>query len=180
MELLTKLENKILGWTKNVPNLPLSMRKWLAENVWWFTAIASVITGITVISHLLRLQEYLAVLNNPFAPLYSSTTFVTLLAISTVAGLLFSIASCIILGLAVNPLKEKQKKGWVLLFIAWLVAIVWTVVTTVVTLNSLSVFTGSIFGVVIFAVSGYFLFEIHGQFAHVERSKGVKAKKKSK
>lgn len=180
MELLTKLEKTILGWTKNIPNLPLNMRRWLAENVWWFAALGSVLTGITVIGHLLRLQDYLTVLNNPFAPLYSSTTFVTLLVISTVAALVFSIASCIILGLAVNPLKEKQKKGWVLLFIAWLVAAVWTVVTTVITLNPLSVFTGIIFGAVVLAASGYFLFEIHGQFAHVERSKGVKAEKKSK
>ncbi len=180
MELLAKLENKILGWTKNVPNLPLSMRKWLAENVWWFAALASVLTGITVIGHLLRLQEYLTVLSNPFAPLYSSTTFVTLLVVSTIAGLVFSIASCITLGFAVNPLKEKQKKGWVLLFAAWLVAVVWTVVTTVITLNPLSVFTGVLFGAVLLAASGYFLFEIHGQFAHVERSKGVKTGKKSK
>ncbi|MGH7218648.1 MAG: hypothetical protein ACREGE_04375 [Candidatus Microsaccharimonas sp.] len=180
MELLAKLENKILGWTKNIPNLPLSMRKWLAENVWWFTALASVLTGITVIGHLLRLQEYIAVLNNPFAPLYSSTTFVTLLVVSTIAALVFSIASCIILGLAVNPLKEKQKKGWVLLFVAWLVAVIWTVVTTVITFNPLSVFTGIIFGAIMLAASGYFLFEIHGQFAHVERSRGVKAEKKSK
>lgn len=180
MELLAKLENKILGWTKNVPNLPLSMRKWLAENVWWFAALASVLTGITIIGHLLRLQEYLTVLSNPFAPLYSSATFVTLLVVSTVAALVFSIASCILLGLAVNPLKERQKKGWVLLFVVWLVAIVWTVVTTVITLNPLSVFTGIIFGAVMLAATGYFLFEIHGQFAHLERSNGVKASKKSR
>jgi hypothetical protein len=180
MELLAKLERTILGWIKNVPNLPLTMRGWLADNAWWFAALGSVLMGLGVIGQLLRLQDYITVLNNPFAPLYSSSTFVTLLVISTITTLVFSIVSCVILGLAVNPLKEKQKKGWVLLFVAWLVAAVWTAVTTVITLNPLSIFTGIIFGAVMLAASGYLLFQIHGQYAHVERSRGVKAKKKAK
>jgi hypothetical protein len=86
--------------------------------------------------------------------------------------------SVALLALAITPLKAKQKKGWVLLFITWLLGALSVVVTAILTLSVLNFITSVIFGALWVAVGGYLLFEMHGQFAHVERSKGVKAEKK--
>lgn len=177
MKLLSKLEQLVLGWLKAVPHLPNGVRKWLGDNAWWIAAVGAVLTGISALWTLVALFSNMALLGGPATAYYASTTFVAWLVVTTLVSLVFVIIYCVLFAVAVSPLREKQKKGWVLLFAAWLVGVLEVVVSAVLTLNPLTFITNIIFGALWLAVTGYFLFEIHGQFAHVEKSKGVKAKK---
>ena len=179
MELLTKLERTILGWLKNVPHLPVGVRTWLGENVWWIAIIGAAASGISALVMLVKLFDGLAALSSPFVSFFVSTSFVVWLVVGAAVSLVFMAVNCLLLALSVNPLKARQKKGWTLLFIVWLVGLVSVVVSAALTLNALGVFTTLIFGAIGLAISGYFLFEIHGEFAQVQQSRGVKAEKKA-
>lgn len=177
MEVLAKFERTVLGWLKGIPHLPINARKWLGENVWWIVVIFTVLAGLGILALLLTVFGHIAALTSPYVAYFASSTFVVWAIVTTLVSLVFLVIQGLLLAFAINPLKEKQKKGWVLLFGVWLVGVISIVVSAVLTLNPLSFITNIIFGALWLAVSGYFLFEIHGQFAHVERSKGVKAKK---
>ena len=177
MEFIGKLERTILGWAKDVPHLPVGVRKWIADNIWWIVVIGAVLSGISVLVLVGGLFANLSTLSSPIISYYASSAFVGWLVVTTAVSLVFAVIECLLLAFAVNPLKEKQKKGWVLLFAVWLVGIIAAVVDAILTLNVLSFLGNVIFGAVWVVITGYFLFEIHGQFAHVEHSKGVHAKK---
>lgn len=177
MEFLTKLERKVLQWAKGIPHLPIGVRKWLGYNVWWFSVVGAIVTGLASLGLLVGLFGNIATLNSPFSAYYASTTFVMWLVINTAISFVFMAISCLLFAFSVTPLKERQKKGWVLLFAVWLVSILAVAVGAVLTFNPLTFIVNVIFGVLWLAVTGYFIFEIHGQFAHVERSEGVKGKK---
>ena len=177
MEQVSKLERMIIGWLKDVPHLPASVRKWLGINVWWIVVIAVVLSAIAVLGLLSALFTNLAALSGPGAAYYVSATLAGWLVVTTAVGLFFTIVELILMGMAITPLKERRKKGWVLLFATWLVAVVAMVVGAILTLNPLGFIGNLIFGTIWVGITGYVLFEMHGQFAHTERSKGVKGKK---
>lgn len=176
MKFLTQLEHTVLRWFKGIPHLPASVQKWIGDNVWWIAAIATVLTAISTLWLLVSVLGSLSTLASPIVTFYVSTTFVAWVIIKSSIALLFVALECVLLATAIVPLKEKQKKGWVLLFAAWLVSAVSVVINSIVTLNPLGFITNLILGGLWTAVFAYFLFEIHGRFAHVERSKGVKSK----
>lgn len=178
MEVLSKLEHTVMGWLKSVPHLPVEVRKWLGDNVWWLAAVGAVLSGLVALGLFLAILGDLASLSGPVVSYYVSTSFVTWVIIKTIVSFVFLGLQCLLLALAVSPLKEKQKKGWVLLFASLLLSAVSVVVRATLTLSAFNFITDIIFGALLLAVSAYFLFEIHGEFAHVERSKGVKSKKK--
>ncbi len=179
MDALSKLERTIKGWLKDVPHLPAGVRTWLGDNVWWIVVIGTVLTGIGALGLLGALITHLTSLGSPVVSYYASTTFVGWLIVNAAVGLFFTAIEFLLMAFAISPLKAKQKKGWVLLFASWLVAIIAMVVGAVLTLNPLGFVGNLIFGTLWIAVTAYFLFEIHGEFAHVERSNGVKGKKTS-
>ena len=177
MEFLSKLERTVAKWLKDVPHLPLSFRQWLGDNVWWMAVIGTILSGIATLGLIIAFFGSLSTLGTPFISYYASATFVGWVIITTAVSLVFVALECILLGMSVTPLKEKQKKGWVLLFIVLLLGAVSVVVNAILTLNVLTFITSIIFGAIWSAIAAYLLFEIHGEFAHVERSKGIKAKK---
>ena len=174
MEFLTKIERKVLGWFKTIPNLPNGARKWLGDNVWWIVIIVSALMGISILLKLTNLLAKLSQFGTVAYNYYVSSTYTSWEIVTISAGLVFSILEVILLITAVQALKNKQKKGWVLLFAAWLLSAVAVVVNGFLTLSILGFLIVALFGAIGIAVIGYFLFEIHGEFAHVERSKGVK------
>ena len=177
MEFLNKLERTVLGWFKGVPDLPAGGRKWLGDNVWWIVLVGVILTALGVLGSIAALSALVSLLGT-VAITYYTTTAVTSWAIVTgIVSLAFTIIEGVLLAVAIKPLKDKQKKGWVLLFAAWLVAAVGVVVNAILSLNVLGFILGILFGALWAAISGYFLFEIHGQFAHVERSRGVRQEK---
>ena len=177
MEVLSKLERTIKGWLKDVPHLPSNARKWLGDNIWWIVVIGTVLSGLGLLGLLGALFTHLGALGTPVVSYYASPTFITWLIVNTIVALGFTLVTFLLMAFSISPLKAKQKKGWVLLFATWLVAVVATVVSAIMTLNPLSFIGNLIFGALWLAVTAYFLFEIHAEFAHVERSKGVKGKK---
>ena len=173
MEFLTKIERKVLGWFKTVPNLPSGARAWLGDNVWWIAIIGAILTGLSILFNLATLSAKLSQLGTTSYNYYVSSTYASWEIITISVGLVFSILEVLLLIAAIQALKQKQKKGWVLLFAAWLLSAIAVVVSGLLTLSILGFIITVLFGAIGIAVVGYFLFEIHGEFAHVERSKGV-------
>ncbi|MBX9704984.1 MAG: hypothetical protein K5Q00_01920 [Gammaproteobacteria bacterium] len=166
MEFIKKLETTVAGWVKNLPHLPPAGQKWLAHNVWWIALIGAIASGIAVLVSLFGIllggaaASYIYVVDPGFAAWVLLTGIVSLV-FTTVRGLL--------LAMAVSPLQKMQKKGWVLLFISWLVNAVAVVVGAILSLSVIGFIGAILFGAIGLAISGYFIFEIHGQFAHSPR-----------
>jgi len=179
MELVAKLERIVQEWYKNMPHLPDVARKWLADNVWWIAAVAAVLAGIGALSSLSGVFGGLSTLSSPVVSYYASSSFVTLMVIHSLVSLIFLALECAIFAYAVRPLKERQKKGWVLLFASLLLGAVALVVNAVLVFNPFGFVMQLIFSALWWAIGTYFVFEIRDQFAHLERSAGVKSKKKT-
>ena len=177
MEYIAKLERVVIGWFKNIPHLPSGARRWIGENVWWLTIIGLVLSGIGAIGLLLSIAGLATAMSTTAISYYASSTFVALALVNAIVTLVFVVLDCVLLAMAITPLKEKQKKGWVLLFMSLLLGAISTVVTAILTLSPLSFITSMLFGAIWLAIGAYLLSEIHGEFAHVERSKGVKEEK---
>jgi FtsH-binding integral membrane protein len=177
MELLTKLEKTVFGWFKSVPDLPTEARKWLGDNAWWIVIVGTVLAVMSILGSLATLNTRVSLLDTVAASYYVSSAASTWIIVTDIVALAFLVLQTLLLVIAIQPLKEKQKKGWVLLFAAWLISAVALIVNAMLGLSVINFIISVLFGAIWVAVTGYFLFEIHGQFAHVERSKGVKKAK---
>lgn len=178
MEHMSKLERKILKWVASLPHLPEVARKWLGDNVWWIVLVGVVLSVIAILIGLNNVFITLTIMNSVAMMYLTSTTVNSWVIITAIIGIVFIALKTVLMGFAIKPLQNKQKKGWVLLFATWLLGIVDVVVGAVLSLGVFSFIMGILFGAIGIAVTGYFLFEIHGQFAHVQKSAGVKADKK--
>lgn len=177
MDFLTKIEKKVLEWFKSIPNLPKSGQKWLGDNIWWLVVIGAIVTGLSALFTVGSIVTLLSVLGTHVASYYVSAQFTSWSIVTSIVSLVFLTLEAILLFAAIQPLKAKQKKGWVLLFASWLVSAASVVINAILSLNIFGFIISIIFGAVWIAVLGYFLIQIHGQFAHVERSRGVKKAK---
>lgn len=172
MEYITKLENLVAGWTKNVPHLPVAGQRWLGQNVWWIILIATIASGIGILFSIIGIFQTIALLNTFSSTVYGYYAVANISAMTVVASvvsLAFSVALALVMALAIKPLQLQQKKGWTLLFVGWLIQIVAMVVNSILGLNVFTFIFGIIFGAIFLAISGYFIFEIRGQFAHLTK-----------
>jgi len=174
MKFLNKLEEKVFGWFKAAPNLPNEARKTLAENAWWIVIIGITLMVISALRTLDFLEKQVALQSTVVGSYYVSSAASDWTIFTAVVSVIFLILQIVLLAVAIKPLKQMQKKGWVLIFASWLLGGVALVINALLTLGIVSFIITVLFGAVWLAISGYFLFEIHGHFAHVERSKGVK------
>ena len=180
MEFINKIEAMVAGWAKSVPHLPAAGQKWLGQNVWWITLVGTILSAIGLLIALGALFTLIALLGAVSSSIYGAyaTAGVSgFTIIGSVIGLVLSAATLVLMAFAIKPLKDMKKQGWVLLFLSWLVYAVSVVINSVLSLNVVGFILGIIFGAVALAVSGYFLFEIHAQFAHVRTIKAKTAKK---
>jgi hypothetical protein len=167
MKLLHDLEIRLLSYIKNVPHLPASAQKWLGQNVWWIVLIGVIISALAALFSLLAIFGLIALLNSPQNVYYVYGSGVTsYMVVTSFVGLAFSIATLLLSAFAIQPLQRREKKGWVLLFAAWLVSVVSIIVGAILTLNPVSFIFSLLVGALVTGVSGYFLFEIHSQFGH--------------
>ncbi len=180
MEWVAKLEKKAEAWigSLKLPKLPATARRWIGENVWWVAAVLAILSGIGVLFALSGIFSGLAAMTAlPGSWVVGAVTGWVVL--SSVVSLVFTLADAVLLGMAVNPLQQKQRKGWDLLFIVLLVgalSIAVNALVSILTLNPLALIGGIVFGVLWLAIFAYILFEIRPEFAHVSKSAGVKAK----
>lgn len=172
MEFSNKLEALVGGWAKNMPHLPPAGQKWLGQNVWWIVLIGAIVSGIALlfaIGALFTLIALLGAVTASYYGAYAATGVTGLTIFAAIVSLAFVIVRVILLAVSVKPLKAMQKKGWVLLFWVWIIQAVSVIISAILSFSVAGFLLGIIFGAIGLAISGYFLFEVHGQFAHSPR-----------
>jgi len=143
--------------------LPIGVRKWLAENSWWLALIGGVLSLWGAWSFW-QLGHYLSGFNqvaNEVARLYG-TNYSTDLGVMWYVALAGMVIEGVLLLLAVSPLKNMRKSGWDLLFYVSLVSIIVGLVYVLVPGYGLGSLIGSALGA---AISWFFLFQIRSRFA---------------
>lgn len=177
MELINKLERLVLGWVKDVPHLPEAARKWLGINVWWIVLIIAIIGGLGFLGALSGFFTYLSLIGASSSAYYINATYTSVALLNSAVSLVFLGATVALLAFAVKPLKERQKKGWVLLFFTLLVEALSVVVGAVLSFSASAFIIQILFGAIGIAIGAYFITEIHSQFAHPVKAKPVAEKK---
>ncbi|UTX51438.1 hypothetical protein KI440_00540 [Candidatus Saccharibacteria bacterium TM7i] len=171
MDLLKKLEHTIAGWLKSVPHLPAEGRTWLGNNIWWIVIIGAVACGLAIISTLGVLFGSMALFGAVGLPSYVASTVVAWGIVHSLVALVFLVVQGILFVTAIQPLRAKVKRGWVLLFATLLVGALSIVLNAVLTLSIGDFIVSILMGAIGLAIGAYFIFEIHGEFAHDERLK---------
>lgn len=174
MELIGNIERRVAEWCKPLPRLPKFVRVWLVDNSWWMTIVLAAAGIVGALGSFSALLSNVSTLGSPVVGYYASSTFLVWATVRSIIALALSATMATCLVFAVTPLRERQKRGWTLLFTALLVSAVMLVVNAVMTLNALGFITELIFGGFFLAVIGYGVIEIRNDFAHVETSKGAK------
>lgn len=167
MNFIHQLEKTIAGWVKNVPHLPLESQRWLGRNAWSFAIAGVVLVAILILANIVGMLGTISLMS---APLYASVSInadylvLSLIRAGVVIG--FLAITGLILAAAVRPLRERNKKGWVLLFALLLLVAASVLINAILTLNAVFFIVTLLFGGLFIALGGYLLFEIHSQFAH--------------
>ncbi len=158
METVNKLENMVADWYKGLPHLPKGGQQWLAKNVWWI-ALVGVILGIMSIFTVLSVTIFAGALLTAAGGVAGAAVAGFAMIVVWVY-LAVAVVSLIITIMAISPLKAMQKRGWTLIFITILLEAVAQVVYFLFDYN----FFGLVWGLLMSAVTAYFLFEIRSFF----------------
>jgi hypothetical protein len=168
MESIVKLEEMAAERYKGAPHLSKSGQKWLATNVWWITLVGVILGGFGILSIIAAtffasalLVGYAGIAGTALAGLAFSAVLVTLA---------FSVVVIVLMLMAISPLKALNKKGWNLLFLVLLLQIASLVITFLFNYSLM----GLIWGLIMAAIGGYFLFEIREYFTGVKKVQSVK------
>lgn len=159
MEQIKQLEKNIESWLKPVPHLPMTWRKWLAENMWWLTAVGVVFSVMAVLglyqaATFVSTYDKLAEMYSPFVNY--SNQFSGGWSLYIVVSMVALATMVVLMAKSINPLKAMNKKGWDLTFIATLVSAALSIFSVVFNSNSNSL-VASLVGIFI---SVYVLFEL--------------------
>jgi len=165
MDSLHKLEDKIEVWLKPFPHLPPNWRKWLSENVWWLVLIGvilSVIGTIMLAMLVITAMSAVSTVTNVYGAygVNIGQTYTGMWYLSTLISVVFLVVTIVIEAIAISPLKTQNKKGWDLMFLAYLIGILSSVVSAVLTLTIVNLFSAVIGAV----IGAYFLFEVRSYF----------------
>lgn len=166
MDALKTLEQTLVQWHKQSPiHLPASWRRWLGDNSWWLVIIGVIAATLSVIGSLRTLlwTEDLLRTTRQFAESLGVTMPGT--GITHVVSLWISVVTLVAVALiqlrSIQPLREKKKNGWDLLFLASIISLSGSFVSGIVGGSIIS----AIIGLAVTAVISWFiLFEIRGQF----------------
>lgn len=164
METVMKLEATVAEWYKKAPHLPEAARLWLAANSWWMALVAAIITGLTVLGILvpfLLTGAILATIGGAMGVAVGG-----LIIIIVLIWLIVAVVNIVLLGMAVNPLKRREKKGWNLIFFVVLLNLLAIVVKVMFDFEFASLILGALGS----AIAGYFLFEIRDYFVAVRQA----------
>lgn len=165
-KLITDIEHSILKWFKPLPHLPREARTWLADNLWWITALGSIVVAIAAFATLVNIFAYLSFLGNAasYAGIYNAPVYSALWLVDTLVLLAVLCLLAYLYGKAYGPLRRMRADGWRLLFIALLVGVARAVIAAVLSLNPvIAVYTLLASGIAM-AVAAYFLFEVRTYF----------------
>lgn len=171
MSTLKNLEQTLVNWQKNSPvHLPVTWRRWLGDNSWWLVIVGIVLSALSVIGSLRMLlwTEDLLRTTRQFAESFGVTVPNT--GVMYDVGLWISVATLAAAALiqikSIQPLRDKKKSGWDLLFLAAVISLVGSLVSGLVTGS----IVGTVLGIAVAAVISWFvLFEIRGQFLQADK-----------
>jgi len=168
MEGIHKLEDTIEGWLKSFPHLPANWRKWLAENVWWLVLIGVILSAIGTLIIVMAVITAMAWVGTATTYLAANgvnvvQSYTGLWYVASIISAVLLVVTIIIEAMAISPLKVLNRKGWDLMFIAYLIGIVSSVISAVLQMELFNLI-GAAIGAVIGA---YFLFEIRSYFKQV-------------
>lgn len=166
MDIISKLEKKVLEWSRNVPHLPVSGQRWLGTNIWWIVLVCAIISGIAFLISLAGLSTTISLIGAPSSAYFVTTSFTSLAILGYSVSIVFLTATGLLLAFAVKPLQNMQKKGWVLLFMTLLVEALSVIVHAVLSFSVAGFIVEILFGAIGLAIGAYFIAEIHGQFSH--------------
>jgi hypothetical protein len=166
VQTLRKLEQRILGWVKDVPHLPTEVQAWLGRNIWIIVMVGSIIIAVATFFDLINWLTLVNLLNDPASRYYVYGGVAGWSMTTSILSYVFTALLLVLLFTAVKPLKSQSKKGWVILFFAWLFFIASTALKAVLTLNAFDFILTLLLGVTAALITGYILFEVHAYFTH--------------
>jgi hypothetical protein len=172
---MEKSEAMIAGWLKPLPQLPTSARKWFAENIWWVTMLGVVLSAIGTLFMIFAFLSAITLVGITMGPYgsYITSAYSGVAIFAMAVAILFMVATVGIMTKAVMPLKNAEKKGWVLLFWLLMLRVLAVVCGAVLTYNFFGFIAGVIYGGIGLAIAAYLLFEIKSYFIKVEKSKTI-------
>lgn len=180
MEIIQKLEKKIASGYKSVPNLPVSGRKWLAENVWWLAVISVILSAISILVSLIAVISFMTWTGSldAYSGYYSTSPYASGWIIGAIITLVFTVAITILTASAISHLRVQRSRGWMLLFVVYLLSVVEVFANAILTYSVAGFIGGILFGAIGLAISGYFLFQIRSYFgAGIKVTRSASAKK---
>lgn len=158
MESLQTLEKNLVDFFKTWPRLPKEVTKFLADWAWLFTLIGVIVGVVGIISLLSIAFLGTALLSQAVGVVGAGIGIIA--TVGLIVSLLFSIVILYLEAMAINPLKDKKKKGWDYIYWAMLLNIASAVVSAVLTLN----FIGLIYSAIFVVIGVYILFEVRSYF----------------
>ena len=168
MKQITRLEEWMNGHFKTYPHLPNEIKHWFASNIWWLVAIIIALIGISALSALVQILSHFFYVGTYYfsTSYYDTTTFIVYSTIRAALALFFAIIQILIFVYALKPLKNKEKKGWVLLFIAFLVNALAKLVDSIMMFDAMMFVFEFALSCVWYIAVFYILFEIRTKFSH--------------
>jgi len=133
-----------------------SVTTWLVENAWWLVLIGVVI-GVIAVFPLIGA----VMLVGGVSAVYLGLGYSAMYLVSSWVNLAVLAVTIIIEGIAIQPLKVKQKRGWNLLFATSLLGAVGLLVSAFIAGN---IFGGIFTAAITAAISFYILFELRPHY----------------
>lgn len=162
MEQLAAIEQSAAKVFKDLPHFPKSVRNWVGENAWWIVLIGVVLGVFGVLSSLAALTVFGSAFVG-VAVVAGGSAAAGVVILSAVVTLVGYIVTVVLEALAIQPLKAKKKRGWDLIFMAWIVNLILALVSAVVNVgvgsNIFGVVSGLVWTAIVAAVGLYILFE---------------------
>jgi uncharacterized BrkB/YihY/UPF0761 family membrane protein len=165
MQQLSSLEQALAGVFKDLPHLPKVVRDWLVENAWWLVIIGVVLGAIGVLGLLPTL-----LVGSVVVGYYAGAVAGGSVMVSGIVSIAVLVLTIVIEAMAIQPLKQKKKRGWDLLFLAALISIAGSLVGAVIGGNVVGGIVGTLIGA---AIGGYILFELRDHYLAVKKPKEV-------
>lgn len=154
MQQLAPLEDAIAKVHKDLPHLPKGLTKWLVENAWWLVIIGVALGVFAVLGTIATMLAGSLLVGALVGAAMGGALF-----LSSTISLLVMAATIVLEAMAIQPLKDKQKRGWNLLFLASLVGIAGGLVSSLFS-GPWGIVNGIIWTAVGAAISFYILFEL--------------------
>lgn len=172
MELVRTLENKLADLYKGAPALSKNTKETLA-NIWpYLTAVVAVLQlwAAWALWDLINKYNQVEDVVTGFLGNYLSDQYTLSSGEKMViyVGVALLAVQAVILLLAFSPLKNRQRKGWDLVFLVSLLQIVYAVVSLFVFNHGLGDFIFNLLGA---AIGFYFLFQIRDQYKGASSAK---------